>query len=134
MSEFDIRDESLNQHIGERLSVDELAIFLRQTGVCASQRNLLTALRPVLSTLRGVLVPLLLFLISPFVISPFVARADQAGIEASTEDFDFFEQRIRPLLVERCQQCHGDKRLNSLLRTSRAPMQQLEFNVVNRTC
>jgi len=110
MSTFDIRDESLNQHIGERLSVDEVAIFLRQTGVCASQRNLLMALRRVLSTLRGVLVRLLLFLISSFVLSPFVARSDQADVEASNADLDFFEQRIRPLLVERCQQCHGDNK------------------------
>ena len=36
--------------------------------------------------------------------------------EPSKEDLAFFENRIRPLLVEHCQKCHGAKKQESGLR------------------
>jgi hypothetical protein len=36
--------------------------------------------------------------------------------EALSSDFDFFEKRIRPLLVQNCQECHGENKQKGNLR------------------
>lgn len=38
------------------------------------------------------------------------AMDDESSPKATLADFDFFEKQIRPLLIERCQGCHGDKK------------------------
>jgi cytochrome c553 len=49
----------------------------------------------------------------PFFISLLLATATSQG--AATGDAEFFEKRVRPLLVEHCQECHGaDKQKGSL--------------------
>ncbi len=46
------------------------------------------------------------------------AEASRAPTEFSREGLEFFEQKIRPLLVERCYECHSAeaKKLKSGLR------------------
>ena len=52
----------------------------------------------------------------------FLGAAAQA---AETDGTAFFESKIRPLLVERCLECHGDKKQKGGLRLdSRAAWQQ----------
>ena len=40
----------------------------------------------------------------------FAAAEDDTAVptEATAEQLAFFEEHVRPLLVERCQKCHGD--------------------------
>src|SRR5260221_14041169 len=45
-----------------------------------------------------------------------------ASAEPSKEDLAFFENRIRPLLVEHCQKCHGAKKQESGLRLDHREM------------
>jgi len=47
----------------------------------------------------------------------FVAQASfVAAAEPSAEDAQFFETKIRPILVENCQRCHGEKKQSGGLR------------------
>lgn len=39
-----------------------------------------------------------------------LAASGQSGGADEAEDHAFFEQKIRPLLIERCQECHGSKK------------------------
>lgn len=51
------------------------------------------------------------------------ALADEPIAKASAADVDFFEKQIRPLLVDRCQACHGEmKQWAGLRLDSRAAM------------
>src|SRR5687767_12049197 len=43
-------------------------------------------------------------------------RVTAQGAEPSAEDTQFFESKIRPILVENCHRCHGDKKQNGKLR------------------
>src|SRR5262245_44525876 len=44
-----------------------------------------------------------------------IARA-AAAAEPSAEDVEFFEKQVRPILVESCQKCHGEKKQEGGLR------------------
>ena len=47
------------------------------------------------------------------------ARADEpkpAGVSPPPEAVEFFESRVRPILVERCVKCHGPQKQSSGLR------------------
>ena len=48
---------------------------------------------------------LLFSILAVFIASSWHFSADAVG----AEDFDFFEQEIRPLLIEHCYECHGPK-------------------------
>ena len=48
--------------------------------------------------------------------------ATVAAAEPTKEDLAFFENRIRPLLVEHCQKCHGAKKQESGLRLDHREM------------
>src|SRR5262245_14686139 len=39
-----------------------------------------------------------------------------AAAEPSAEDMEFFEKQVRPVLVETCQKCHGDRKQEGGLR------------------
>jgi hypothetical protein len=56
----------------------------------------------------------LAFLVATFAIAP--------AAEPTKEDLAFFENRIRPLLVEHCQKCHGAKKQESGLRLDHREM------------
>jgi cytochrome c553 len=45
-----------------------------------------------------------------FVTLFFVASGGKSASADEAEDNAFFEQKIRPLLIERCQECHGSKK------------------------
>ncbi len=47
------------------------------------------------------------------------ASADQAAVAAEQSDLDFFEQKIRPVLVERCFKCHSASKPKGGLRLDR---------------
>ena len=50
--------------------------------------------------------------LTPFLIKLSLITAPMAS---ATEEVEFFEKRIRPLLIEHCQECHGaDKQKGSL--------------------
>jgi hypothetical protein len=52
------------------------------------------------------------------------SRADEP-IKVEAADSEFFEKEIRPLLIERCQKCHGEKKTSGgLSLTSRAALLQ----------
>ncbi|MBM4076747.1 MAG: hypothetical protein FJ267_14055, partial [Planctomycetes bacterium] len=38
------------------------------------------------------------------------------SVRAGVDTFEFFEKNIRPVLVERCVKCHGDKKSEAGLR------------------
>jgi len=58
-----------------------------------------------------------------FSLAIFVATFSVASAaEPTKEDFAFFENRIRPLLVEHCQKCHGAKKQESGLRLDHREM------------
>ena len=62
--------------------------------------------------------------ISPCVLLAFAytTRADEPA-KPDPAAVEFFEKDIRPLLVERCQKCHGDKKTSGgLSLTSRAAL------------
>src|SRR5262245_30924169 len=57
----------------------------------------------------------------PLACGMVAARAEDAeparpAAEPSKEHLDFFEKKIRPLLVARCHSCHGEKKQNGELR------------------
>ncbi len=52
----------------------------------------------------------------------FVATSVACAAEPTKEDLAFFENRIRPLLVEHCQKCHGAKKQESGLRLDHREM------------
>ena len=54
--------------------------------------------------------------ISICLVSLAVSRGQAAEPAISTEQAEFFEKRIRPLLVEHCQSCHGEKKQEGGLR------------------
>jgi cytochrome c553 len=49
---------------------------------------------------------------------PMVLAASAAGADATS--FEFFEKRVRPVLVERCYECHGEKKQKGGLRLDSA--------------
>ncbi len=54
-----------------------------------------------------------------------LAQPRVGAAEPSAAESEFFEKEVRPLLVEKCLKCHGDKRAKGGLRlTSRANMLQ----------
>jgi len=55
----------------------------------------------------------LLFAVLPFAAVPLSAAADSQGVE-------FFEKRVRPVLVERCYECHAEKKQKGGLRLDSA--------------
>jgi hypothetical protein len=62
---------------------------------------------------------LLLFLASE------LARPSTGATEPSATEAEFFEKEVRPLLIEKCLKCHGDKRAKAGLKlTSRANVLQ----------
>ncbi len=50
--------------------------------------------------------------------APMVLAASAAGADATA--FEFFEKRVRPVLVERCYECHGEKKQKGGLRLDSA--------------
>ena len=48
-----------------------------------------------------------------------VATTTARAAEPSPADLEFFEKRVRPLLVEHCQKCHGSAKQESGLRLDR---------------
>ncbi|MBM4077538.1 MAG: hypothetical protein FJ267_18080, partial [Planctomycetes bacterium] len=50
-----------------------------------------------------------------FVFLPLVAIAKDE-VEPTDKDVQFFETTIRPLLIEKCQSCHGAKKQQGSLR------------------
>jgi mono/diheme cytochrome c family protein len=48
------------------------------------------------------------------------AAAAPLGVEPAAKDLEFFENRIRPLLVEHCQECHGPEKQKGGLRLDTA--------------
>src|SRR3954468_14208025 len=56
---------------------------------------------------------LLLAVVLPFLFAAGAAAADPKGVE-------FFEKRVRPILVERCYECHGEKKHKGGLRLDSA--------------
>ncbi|MBC7854292.1 MAG: PSD1 domain-containing protein [Pirellulaceae bacterium] len=55
-------------------------------------------------------------------VAIFVATSAACAAEPTKEDLAFFENRIRPLLVEHCQKCHGAKKQESGLRLDHREM------------
>src|SRR5205823_352221 len=53
-----------------------------------------------------------------------IARADDTpkSSVASAEGIEFFEKQVRPLLVQHCLACHGEKKKGGLQLDSRAAM------------
>ncbi len=49
-----------------------------------------------------------------------VFLGEMAGAGAETGSLDFFEKRVRPVLVERCYECHGEKKQKGGLRLDSA--------------
>src|SRR6188474_3024705 len=49
---------------------------------------------------------------------PMVLAASAAGADATA--FEFFEKRVRPVLAERCYECHGEKKQKGGLRLDSA--------------
>src|SRR5262245_15277751 len=60
---------------------------------------------------RRLALGLFLGVLAPLLWAPPYARADD----------EFFEKQIRPILVERCQRCHGDKKQEGDLRLDSKP-------------
>src|SRR2546421_12880437 len=55
----------------------------------------------------------------PFLL--FAAAANTLGAaEPTAEQVQFFEAKIRPILVENCHRCHGEKKQNGKLRLDSA--------------
>ncbi len=48
----------------------------------------------------------------------FLASTALAGEPAMADGIDFFERKVRPLLVEKCQKCHGENKSRGNLRLS----------------
>ncbi|MFO0937267.1 MAG: PSD1 and planctomycete cytochrome C domain-containing protein [Gemmataceae bacterium] len=53
-------------------------------------------------------------LLLALILSPLLATMALAG--PPSKEVDFFETKIRPILVEKCQQCHGEKKQSGGLR------------------
>jgi hypothetical protein len=49
-------------------------------------------------------------------VSTMAASAEPPGVPAAAEQNEFFERRVRPVLVEHCQKCHGEKKQEAGLR------------------
>jgi hypothetical protein len=92
---------------GEKPTTSNVRCFKHRTD--ASRRGLLA----------GLFVSILLLMHG---ISP-SSLADEPNAKASAADVDFFEKQIRPLLIEKCQTCHGEiKQWAGLRLDSRAAM------------
>src|SRR6266487_366248 len=60
-----------------------------------------------------------------FVAAPLFSAAQASAAQAKPEDYDFFEKKIRPVLVDRCYKCHSasaEKVKGELLLDSREGM------------
>src|SRR5437762_14228288 len=56
-------------------------------------------------------------LATTFILNALPARADTASAAPTPEGVDFFEKKVRPLLAERCLDCHSpDKKVKGGLR------------------
>src|SRR5204862_736347 len=51
-------------------------------------------------------------------VAPMVLAAFAVGADSSS--FEFFEKRVRPVLAERCYECHGEKKQKGGLRLDSA--------------
>src|SRR5436190_14488641 len=45
---------------------------------------------------------------------------EERGVAADSQGIEFFEKRVRPLLAERCYECHGEKKQKGGLRLDSA--------------
>src|SRR3954463_705623 len=52
--------------------------------------------------------------------APIAAAAEPARTAISAEQVKFFESKVRPLLAENCQSCHGEKKQKGGLRLDSA--------------
>ena len=50
------------------------------------------------------------------IVSIFAPQIDLSGLDSSDSGIEFFEKRIRPLLAERCIECHGPEKQKGGLR------------------
>src|SRR5688572_12663313 len=53
---------------------------------------------------------------SAILIATLLAAVDAGAADPSPDDLDFFEKRVRPVLVQHCFKCHGDKKQEAGLR------------------
>src|SRR5215212_7327421 len=56
----------------------------------------------------------------PPLIATLTFASPMPSATAEPRDIEFFEKRIRPLLVERCYECHGEKKHKGGLRLDSA--------------
>ena len=56
----------------------------------------------------------------PFVLVGVSARAADPAPKPSAEQIEFFEKKVRPILVDNCVSCHGPKKQNAGLRLDTA--------------
>jgi len=49
-----------------------------------------------------------------------IAAADRAPAAITADDLKFFEAKVRPLLIDRCVECHGEKKQKAGLRLDSA--------------
>jgi cytochrome c553 len=50
-----------------------------------------------------------------------VVNAEEAAKKLPADQVEFFETRVRPVLVEKCISCHGDKKQQASLRLDSIP-------------
>ena len=55
-------------------------------------------------------------LVFALIVSIFAPQIDLSGLDSSDSGIEFFEKRIRPLLAERCIECHGPEKQKGGLR------------------